>query len=226
MKRIKAFVFDLDGIIVDTTRYHYLSWKSLAHTFGYNFEERDNEALKGANRMTSLNIILARAGLSYSDQEKEIMCERKNEIYLELITNISVADTLPGIIPFIRLAKKEGLRIGLGSSSRNAKNTIRRLQLGHLFDVQLDANDVPDSKPLPDIYLQVAHLLEIDPDACLIFEDAYNGIAAAKKAGMLVVGMGHQDQVAGADLIIDSFENNSPALIFDKLSVALKGNGA
>lgn len=224
MKRIKAFVFDLDGIVVDTTRYHYLSWKSLANTFGFNFEEKDNEALKGANRMTSLEMILAKAGLSYPDREKEILCEKKNEIYLELITNISAADTLPGIIPFIRLAKKEGFRIGLGSSSRNAKNTIRRLQLEHLFDVQLDANDVPDSKPLPDIYLQVAHLLEVDPHACLVFEDASNGIAAAKKAGMLVVGMGNQDQVAGADLIIDSFENNSPALILDRLSIALKEN--
>jgi beta-phosphoglucomutase len=218
MIKIEAFIFDLDGIIADTTHFHYLSWKMLAGSFGYSFREEDNERLKGANRMTSLNIILDLAGLPFPEKEREVLCARKNEIYLDLIKEMNVSDTLPGVIRFIEMARRQGLKTGLASSSKNAKATIRMLHLGDLFDAQLDGNDVARGKPFPDVYHQIARLLGIPPAGCLVFEDAANGIEAARKAGMWVLGMGHPDQIAGADLIIDTFENQTPSGIIDQLA--------
>src|SRR5690606_18088994 len=123
-----------------------------------------------------------------------------------------------GVIHFIKMARRQGLKTGLASSSKNAKATIRMLHLGHLFDAQLDGNDVARGKPFPDVYCEIAQLLEVAPAGCLVFEDAANGIEAARKAGMWILGMGHPDQVAGADLIIDTFENQTPAGILDQLA--------
>ena len=214
-KSISAFIFDLDGIIVETTHYHYLSWKELAKSFGYDFQEEDNENLKGANRTTSLNILLDLAGISVSDQEKKRLRHQKNEIYQDLIKHMTPADTLPGVIRFIRDSKELGLRTALASSSENAIRTIERLKLTHLFDRMLDANTVAKGKPDPQIYLQIAADLGVGPFSAIVFEDAANGIEAAKKAGMHVVGMGSADQVKDADLIIKSFEDLDPKDIID-----------
>lgn len=208
---ISAFVFDLDGIIVDTTHYHYLSWKELARTFDYDFQEPDNERLKGANRTTSLNILLNLAGIDVGEEEKIRLREKKNKIYHDLIRQMTVQDTLPGIISFIESARTAGLSTGLASSSENAIRTIKRLGLSHLFDQMLDATSITTGKPDPLVYLEIARKLGQAPSCCIVFEDAANGIQAAKAAGMPVVGMGQPDQVKDADLIIESFERISPS---------------
>jgi beta-phosphoglucomutase len=210
MRIIEAFIFDLDGIIVDTTHYHYLSWKILAKSFNYDFHEKDNEQLKGANRITSLNILLALAGQSFSEQEKELLREQKNEIYLELISDLTHRDMLPGVYEFIKKARTVGLKIGMASSSKNARSTLSRLQIADLFHAMLDANDIARGKPHPDVYLQISNLLAVKPSNCLVFEDAFSGIEAAKQAGMRVVGMGQSAQLVEADLTIDSFVDLDP----------------
>ncbi|MBK8505021.1 MAG: beta-phosphoglucomutase [Saprospiraceae bacterium] len=215
MKIIEAFIFDLDGIIVDTTHHHYASWKILAKSFNYDFREEDNEQLKGANRMTSLNILLALSGQSFSEQDKGLLCEKKNNIYLDMISNLTRGDMLPGVYEFILNAKTSGLKIGMASSSKNARATLNRLKIDELFDAMLDANDILRGKPFPDVYLKVSDMLVVKPQQCLVFEDAFSGIKAAKEAGMRVVGMGQPAQVIQADLTIDSFVDLDPTQIMN-----------
>ena len=210
MENSPAFIFDLDGIIVDTTHYHYLSWKELATGFNYDFKESDNELLKGANRITSLNILLDLAGQRFSENEKKQSLIKKNEIYLDLIRHMTVQDTMPGVIDYIKKSKAKKIPIALASSSQNAINTIEKLGLRYLFDALLDANKVTKGKPDPEVYVRIAERLKIPLEDCIVYEDASNGITAAKAAGMWVVGMGNPEQVKEADLIIETFLDLHP----------------
>jgi len=218
MKKIDAFIFDLDGVIVDTTGYHYQSWKILFETLGYDFLSEDNEPLRGANRKKSLEMILDLAGMKFPTTKKEALCQEKNEIYLGLIKNMSLKDTISGFVPFLQRTKEAGYKIGMGSSSRNAISTIDRLELSHYFDVRIDANSIMQSKPDPTIYLQVSGDLNILPENCLVFEDAENGILAAKRAGMPVIGIGMNEQVEKADLIFPNFEGLNPHDLVESLN--------
>ncbi|MCB0688278.1 MAG: beta-phosphoglucomutase [Saprospiraceae bacterium] len=213
--KILAFIFDLDGIIVNTTNYHYLSWKKLSQSFNFNFREKDNELLKGANRTTSLNILLKLAGLELTPSEKNFLLEKKNEIYLDLIKHMTVNDTLPGVINFIEKAKSNTLKTGLASSSKNAIATVRRLHIDVLFDKMLDANTVIKGKPDPKVYREIAKSLQVETNHCVVFEDAANGIEAARKAGMWVVGMGAPEQIKDAHMTISSFLDVEPKDIID-----------
>ncbi|MCL4113967.1 UNVERIFIED_CONTAM: hypothetical protein GTU68_035270 [Idotea baltica] len=185
----------------------------LFSTLGFDFRAEENEKLRGANRKKSLEMILDLAGFEFSPSEKELLCEKKNEIYLGLIKNIGRDDTIAGFIPFLEKTKSAGFKIGMGSSSRNAIRTIERLELTHFFDTKIDANSVSQSKPDPTIYLNVSAHLDIQPENCLVFEDAENGILAAKRAGMKVIGIGKNEQVEKADLIFANFEGLLPETI-------------
>lgn len=218
MKKIYAFIFDLDGVIVDTTGYHYQSWNILFKTLGFDFLPEDNEQLRGTNRKKSLEVILDLANMELPTKRKEALCLEKNEIYLGLIKNMSLKDTITGFVPFLKQTKEAGYQIGMGSSSKNAITTIERLELSHYFDVKIDANSITQSKPDPTIYLRVSNDLGIDPEKCLVFEDAENGILAAKRAGMHVIGIGVNEQVEKADLIYPNFEGLIPNRVVTALN--------
>ncbi len=212
---IAAFIFDLDGVIVDTARYHYRSWQRLCRSFGFEFTEADNEQLKGASRMHSLEIILELAGETRSEDEKIDMCAKKNSWYLESIQEITNRDTLPGVQSFIKLARQENYLIALGSASKNAVAIIRQLELTSSFDVMIDGNMVAHGKPDPEGFLLAARKLCVRPDQCLVLEDAAKGIQAAQEAGMHTVGIGDSLSLGAADLVIDTLLNQTPESILE-----------
>lgn len=206
MKReIRAFIFDLDGVIVDTAKYHYQSWVRLAKTFGYHFKKRDNEALKGVSRMQSLEIILRLAGEKRSSAEKKTMCAQKNEWYLELIQGMTKDDVLPGVNRFIRNLRRQNKKVALGSASKNARTILKQIKMSHLFDAIVDGTNISKGKPDPEVFLKAAKALSVKTEECLVFEDAAKGIEAANAAGMYTIGVGDRKILHEADLVISSF---------------------
>lgn len=214
---IKAFIFDLDGVIVDTATYHYRSWQHLCKSFGFEFSEADNEQLKGASRMHSLEIILELAGETRSEEEKIRMCAEKNTWYLESIKEITNQDTLPGVQAFIKLAREANYLIALGSASKNAIAIINQLGLTSFFDVMVDGNMVTKGKPDPEGFLLAAQKLCVKPNHCLVFEDAAKGIQAARKAGMYTVGIGDPRHLGAADMVIETLLNQTPKGILEHI---------
>lgn len=212
---IKAFIFDLDGVIVDTATYHYRSWQHLCKSFGFEFSEADNEQLKGASRMHSLEIILELAGETRSEAEKIKMCAEKNSWYLESIKEITNKDTLPGVQSFIKLARELNYLIALGSASKNAIAIINQLELTSSFDVMIDGNMVKHGKPDPEGFLLAAKKLCVLPRQCLVFEDAAKGIQAAQQAGMHTVGIGDPQSLSAANMVIDTLLHQTPESILE-----------
>jgi len=205
--RIQAFIFDMDGVVVDTTWYHYLSWKYAAKTINFDFQARDNEQLKGVSRHQAVEIILELAHQTKSPEEKIALCELKNKWFLNYVDTMSDDDLVPGVLPFLSQARKIGLKIGLGSGSRNARYIISKMQLTSNFDVIVDGNEIKSGKPDPEVFIKVASLLQQTPSKCLVFEDAEAGVKAARAAGMQVVGVGNSDILNQADLVIPGFLN-------------------
>lgn len=203
---IKACIFDLDGVIVDTAKYHYLAWKSIADGLGFVFTERDNERLKGVSRMASLDILLEVGGVSMSDDEKLRLAERKNIIYLEYIFKMTKDEILPGVKSFLMLLRNESIKIALGSASKNALTILDRLELTYLFDAIIDGNKVSKAKPDPEVFLLAAKELGVHPLDCIVFEDAEAGVSAAKAAGMKCIGIGSKEVLHQADLVMSGFE--------------------
>jgi beta-phosphoglucomutase len=204
MKHYRAVIFDLDGVITDTARYHYLAWKRLAESQGVPFDEHFNEQLKGIDRMGSLDLILAQATRNYSAQEKLALADRKNRDYQELIATMTPADLLPGAVEALEQVRARGLRIGLASVSRNAFTVLDRLGIRGRFDHVVDAATIERSKPDPEIFLSAADALGVSPLACLGVEDAVAGVAAIKSAGMRALGIGDPAVLAQADTVIPS----------------------
>lgn len=198
---IKACIFDMDGVLVDTANYHYQSWRKLTDQWGFEFTQDANEDLKGASRMKSLEIILDKFKISKSPQEKEELCRLKNEWYVESIKNMTSDDILPGIGAFIEQAKTMGLKIGLGSASRNAKTVLQLIELDDQFDASVDGNDVTRGKPDPQVFLLGAKRMNVPAHACVVIEDAAKGIEAAKTAGMKTIGIGDKKNLHRADLV-------------------------
>ena len=209
MKDVKCCIFDLDGVIVDTAKYHYLAWKSLANELGFNFTEEHNEALKGVSRMRSLDTLLEVGAMSttFVQSEKELMAEVKNNRYVEYIVKMGREELLPGVENFLKDLRKSGIKIALGSASKNAPLILDRLGITHLFDAVVDGTMVSAAKPDPEVFLRGAELVEVAPSECIVFEDAAAGVEAAKRAGMRCVGVGSIDQLGDADMVIDGFES-------------------
>jgi beta-phosphoglucomutase len=189
--RIKALLFDLDGVIVSTEKNHFEAWRETASKLGIAFSEHDNEALKGVNRVDSLKQILKLGNKTVSAEEFESLLVFKNDMYLDSITTLSKDDLLPGVHALLLQAKSMGVKIGLGSSSKNAPMILTRLGITDLFDVIIDGNGVTHPKPDPEVFLNGAKALALAPSDCLVFEDANSGIAAAKAGGFIAIGVGN-----------------------------------
>lgn len=203
LNRIKGAIFDLDGVIVDTAKYHYLAWKQLAEQRGIPFTERDNERLKGVSRMRSLDIILELGGLTtLPDEEKEAMAAYKNELYLDYISRMGESEILPGAKEYMASLRAKGVRIALGSASKNAAFILERVGLSGLFDAVIDGTKVSKAKPDPEVFLVACESLGLTPRDCAVYEDAAAGVQAAKAAGIYVVGIGTADALGEADEVV------------------------
>ena len=200
----KAVIFDLDGVIVDTAKYHYLAWKELANSLGFDFSEEQNELLKGVSRVRSLEILLDLGKVDLTQEEKDKYLIEKNVQYLQYIEKMDVSEILPGISDLLSHLKKEEIRFALGSASKNARLILENLNLIHLFDAIVDGNDVSTAKPDPEVFLIAAEKLATRPEDCVVIEDAQAGILAANAAGMISVGIGDQMVLQEADFNLKS----------------------
>ena len=197
---IKGVIFDLDGVITDTAEYHYLAWKQLAESQGWNFDREANEELRGVSRMDSIKFIARNNSIELSENEMVEFATAKNEIYVQSLQNISPNDYLPGAEELLIKLKEVGLKIGLGSSSKNARPVLKKLNAEQYFDMIGDGNSVNVSKPDPAIFLHGAQELELDPSECIVFEDAESGIDAALSGGFPCVGIGPVERVGHATI--------------------------
>jgi beta-phosphoglucomutase len=204
---IRGFLFDLDGVLVDTAQYHFLAWQRMAAELGIHFGEAENEQLKGVSRAESLNRILAWGGKSLSDAEKQHWMTLKNDWYLELVRGMPADDYLPGAHEFLRASRAAGIKVALGSASKNAPLILERLGWIPLFDALVDGNVVTASKPDPEVFLEGARRLGLLPEECVVFEDSEAGVEAARRGGMKVVGIGHG---LDADLLVSGLDQLTP----------------
>jgi len=204
-ERAKALIFDLDGVVVFTDKYHYLGWKKLADENGWRFDEEFNNNLRGVSRMKSLELMLEYNGLDLPEDEKNRLADRKNEYYKELLQRINESDLYPGAVGFVKKAKEIGLKTGLASSSKNAHAVLVALDLEPLFDAVVTGNDITRSKPDPEIFLLSAKKLGVKPQDCVVFEDAGSGVEAAHRAGMRAVGVGPAETVGAAEIVMQDY---------------------
>jgi beta-phosphoglucomutase len=195
-----ACIFDLDGVLVDTAVYHYQAWKKLANSLGFDFTHEQNEQLKGVNRMRSLDKILAWGGVEKSQEEKEELATLKNTWYVDMISKMSASEVLPGSLELLEALQAKGIKIALGSASKNSGLILERTKLTHFFDAIVDGNAVTTSKPDPEVFVKGAELLETASEKCIVFEDASAGVEAALAAKMTVVGVGEEKNLPGADI--------------------------
>ncbi len=200
---IKACLFDLDGVIVDTAKYHFIAWRDLAAKLGFVFTEQDNERLKGVSRMASLDILLEVGGLSLDDATKLKLAEEKNCNYVAYIEKMNPDEILPGAERFLNELKSNGIKIALGSASKNAMTILNRLHLTDLFDAIIDGTKVSEAKPNPEVFLKGAEALGVNPAQCVVFEDAEAGVEAALAGGMLCVGIGSPHNLGKAHLVVE-----------------------
>jgi len=212
MNNIKACVFDLDGVIVDTAVYHYKAWKRLANSLGFDFTEHQNEQLKGVSRVRSLQLILGWGGVIKTEEEQEALATQKNTWYMEMVNQMKPEEILPGAKEFVETCRKAGIKIALGSASKNSMTILNKTGITNLFDAVIDGNKVSKAKPDPEVFLQGARELGVEPGECVVFEDAIAGVEAAKAGGMKVVGIG-QPGVLDADLVISGLDK----MTLDKL---------
>lgn len=223
---IRAALFDLDGVIVDTAKYHYQAWRRLAAELGFEFTEADNERLKGVSRMASLEILLSVGGPAFAHRfslcEKEELAARKNGWYVGYISRMSPREILPGALEFLYAVHADGIKCALGSASKNTGIILSRLEIGNLFDAVVDGTMVAHSKPDPEVFLKCAQQLSehvsLTGKDCVVFEDAAAGIQAAHAGGMLAVGVGSEQVLRDADLVITGFAGVEWRTIKDKLN--------
>ncbi len=206
MNTIKACIFDLDGVIVDTAVYHYKAWKRLANELGFDFTEHDNEKLKGVSRTRSLELILQWGGVTKTEAEKEELAARKNNWYVEMIGQMKPDEILPGAKEFLISCRAAGLKTALGSASKNSMMILEKIQLVNLFDAIIDGNKVSNPKPDPEVFLKGAEAVGVAPADCVVFEDAIAGIEAAKNGGMKAIGVGDPQVLTEADFVISGLD--------------------
>ncbi|HEY8390346.1 MAG TPA: beta-phosphoglucomutase [Clostridia bacterium] len=197
---LKGVIFDLDGVIVSTDNYHYLAWKRMADEENIYFDRKINDRLRGVSRMQSLEILLERSKKNYTQAQKEDMAQRKNTYYQELIKNLTPKDILKGAKEFAQELKDFNIKIAVGSSSKNCKDIINYIGLNGFFDAVADGTMINNSKPDPEVFLLAAKLINIEPENCLVVEDAHSGIIAAKNAGMYALAIGAAQTCGIADM--------------------------
>ena len=205
MKNVKAFIFDLDGVIVDTAKYHYLAWKKIANELGIDFTHEHNELLKGVSRVRSLDIILELGNIEATQENKDQWLVQKNEDYLSYLVNMDESEILPGVLPVLKFLKENKQGIALGSASKNAKPILEKTGIMDYFDVVVDGNDVSNAKPDPEVFLQAAKLLNATNENSIVFEDSVAGIQAANIANMTSVGIGDKEVLSEAQYIFSDF---------------------
>lgn len=214
---IKGLIFDLDGVIVDTAKYHYLAWKEIADELKINFTLKDNELLKGVSRVKSFEIILEIGGIKMTNEEQAEYCHKKNNIYLEYVNKMTEDEILPGVKEFLVDAKKNGYKIALGSASKNAQIILSNTNMKKYFDVIIDGEKVVKAKPDPEVFVKGAYELGLKNEECIVFEDASAGVEAAHNANMIVVGIGKEEDLADANICLDGFGDMTIQKIVDKL---------
>ncbi|OZI05191.1 beta-phosphoglucomutase [Siphonobacter sp. BAB-5385] len=214
---LKACLFDLDGVIVDTAVYHFKAWRRLANELGFDFTEHQNEQLKGVSRMESLELILQWGGVTLSDEEKQQWAARKNEWYLAYVNQMTPQEVLPGVRDFLDSLRKAGIGIALGSASKNARLILERIDMLDAFDAIIDGTHTTKSKPDPEVFLLGAQALHQNPADCVVFEDAVAGIEAAHRGGMKAVGVGSPEVLTEADVVITAFTETSWTKLSDEL---------
>jgi len=190
-RRIKGLIFDLDGVLVTTEHNHFIAWKNTAEILGIPFNEEDNEQLKGISRVDSLKKILELGNKSISDETFNELLTKKNEYYLNSIADINQSNLLPGVLSVLKNAQLHGIKCAVGSSSKNARFILSKLQIDSYFSVIVDGNDVSFPKPHPEVFLKGAKQMGLEPFECIVFEDAKSGVQAAKEGGFTAIGVGN-----------------------------------
>ena len=198
-------IFDLDGVIVDTAKHHFVAWQQLAQSQGWSFTIQDNEQLKGLSRVRSLELILEWNKAQISPEVFDRLLIEKNERYLNMIADMDASERLPDVQRVLQTFKKHGCKIALGSASKNARPILDKIELTSYFDVIVDGTNVSKAKPDPEVFLQAANQLGIAPKDCVVFEDAVAGIQAAKAAGMRAYGIGAPELLTQADRVFNDF---------------------
>ena len=202
----KACLFDLDGVIVDTAVYHFQAWRRLANELGFDFTEHQNEQLKGISRMESLELILKWGNVTLSEVEKMEWATRKNAWYLELVMKMTPNEVLKGVPEFLKALRANGIKIALGSASKNSRLILEKINMIEYFDVIIDGNNITKGKPDPQVFLMGAEATNCEPADCVVFEDALAGVQAGKAGGMKVIGVGDAQILHEADFVIKGFE--------------------
>jgi beta-phosphoglucomutase len=218
---IQGFIFDLDGVLTDTAEYHYQGWKRLADEEGIPFSRAQNDALRGVSRRASLELLLA--GRVYPEDQLQELMARKNRYYQELLEQVTPTDLLPGVQPLLDELRAAGMKIALGSASKNARDVIARLQIGAAFDGVADGSSVVRPKPAPDLFVYAAGLLGLPVAACVVVEDATAGVEAAQTAGMLAVGLGSSERVGAANAVFASLDGVTLAALMERLETTTTG---
>ena len=206
-KRYEGIIFDLDGVICSTDEYHFAAWKALADRLGIPFDRERNNLLRGVSRMASLGIILEKADRKYSEAEKEAFAEEKNTLYRQLLGQMSPADLSEEVKQTLQEIRQSGIRMAVGSSSRNTPFILDRIGLGTFFDAVADGNCITHSKPDPEVFLKAAEMIGLEPGACLVVEDAHAGVAAAVNGGFDCAAMGDARDDARAKYHLNSFSD-------------------
>jgi beta-phosphoglucomutase len=201
----KAFIFDLDGVIVDTAKYHFLAWKKIANELGFEFTHENNELLKGVSRVRSLDIILEIGKVEASQEDKNRWLIQKNEDYLSYLVDMDESEILPGVMPILNYLKERNQLIALGSASKNARPILEKTGILAFFDAIVDGNDVSNAKPDPEVFLLAARLLNIKPEDSIVFEDSVAGIQAANIGGMFSIGIGEASTLHEAKQVFKDF---------------------
>ena len=222
MAQIKGLIFDLDGVIVDTAGYHFKAWRKMANELGFDFNEHQNEQLKGVSRRQSIELILNWGGKTLPEAEIERFMTLKNTWYLEFIEQLAPANVLPGADVFLRESKAASYRIALGSASKNSRMILDKLELTDLFDAIIDGNIATESKPNPQVFLKGADALGLTPNQSLVFEDAIAGIKAAHNGGMLAVGIGNPKILTEAEVVYPGLNNLSISTVINDLETITK----
>jgi beta-phosphoglucomutase len=196
---VKGAIFDLDGVLVDTAVYHYQAWKRLADELGFDFLPSDNERLKGVSRERSLEILLEVGHISATEAERRVMADKKNRWYVEMLQGITQDHLLDGALAYLIKLRGDGVKIALGSASKNAPLILEKTGITSLFDAIVDGNQVTKAKPNPEIFLKAAEMLKLPEKFCVVYEDSQAGIDAARAAGMGTVAVGRSDVLGNAD---------------------------
>ncbi|NRT16038.1 beta-phosphoglucomutase [Flavobacterium sp. 28A] len=203
--RTKAFIFDLDGVIVDTAKYHYLAWQKIAQELNIDFTLEHNELLKGVSRVRSLDIILELGNVQASQEDKNKWLVQKNDEYLSYLVDMDQSEILPGVIPVLEFLKQNNQPIALGSASKNARPILEKTGIIHFFDAIVDGNDVSNAKPDPEVFLIAAKHLNSNPADAIVFEDSVAGVQAANIAKMISIGIGEEKTLHEAQYIFEDF---------------------